>query len=69
MNRFYKLVNKLYTIINRFYIIVNIFYNMVNKLFTKKKGVYLLIILKMNRKLNENLKVEYFCTKPKIGYL
>ena len=30
--------------------------------------MFLLIILKMNMKLNKNSKVEYFCTKP-IDYL
>ena len=59
VNRLYTLVNKLYTIIYKFYIVNNL-YTRVNKLFEKKK----LIILKMNMKLNENVKVRHFCIKP-----
>ena len=64
VNILYTLVNKLYTIINKFYVVVNHLDTMKNKLFTKK-NVFLLLVLKMDMKLNENLKVGYFCTKPK----
>ena len=60
----YTMVNNLFTIINHFYVIVSNLYIIINKLFTKKE-VFLLIVSKMNMKLNKNPKVEYFCTKPK----
>ena len=58
-NRLYTMV---YTIINRFYNVLNNLCTMVNKLFTKKR-VFVLIVLKMDMKLNKNLKIKYFCTK------
>ena len=38
---------------------------MVNKLFTKK-GVFLVIVFRMDMKLNKSLKIGYFCTKSNI---
>ena len=38
---------------------------MVNKLFTKKKGISL-VVLKIGLMLNENLKIVHFCTKSTI---
>ena len=54
------MINKLFTIINQFYVIVN-------KLFITKR-VFLLIISKVDMKLNENLKVGYFSQSPKIKW-
>ena len=63
VNRLYTVINKLYTMINNLFIIINYFYIIVsnlyviriNKLFTKK-NIILLIILKLNMKLNKNPK-------------
>ena len=50
------MINQLSTIINEFHIIVSNLYIMANKLFTKER-IYLFIVLKMDVKLNENLKM------------
>ena len=42
---------------------VNNLYTIINQLFTKKT-VFLLIVLRVDMKLNKNPKVEYFRTKP-----
>ena len=63
VNRLYTMVNKLFTIINQFYVVVSNLYTIINKLFTKKI-VFLLIVLKVDMKLNKNIKVGYFYTKP-----
>ena len=56
------MVNDLFTIINQFYIIVSNLYIIINKLFIKKM-VFLLLISKVDMKLNKNPKlIEYFCT-------
>ena len=58
------MVNRLYTLLNKLYIIINTFYILVNNLYTvylPKKKVFLLIILKMDMKLNGHLKVGCFC--------
>ena len=51
INRLYTIINKLSAIINKFYIVIdNIYIYNNNKLFTKKKNIFLLIILKINMK-------------------
>ena len=62
INRLYSIINNLFTIINHFHVIVNNLYTIINKLFTKK--IFLLIVQKIDMKLNKNLKIRYFCTKP-----
>ena len=42
--------------------LLQIIYTTINKLFTKNK-VFLLIISKVDMKLDESLKVGYFCIK------
>ena len=66
VNKLYTMINNLFTIITHFYAIVSNLYTIINKLFTKK--VFLLIVSKVDMKLNKNLKVEYFCTKHIILY-
>ena len=56
VNRLYTIVNNLFTITNHFYVVVNNLCTIINKLFTKKM-VFLLIVSKMNMKLNKNIKV------------
>ena len=64
VNRLYIMVNNLFIIINQFYIIVSNLYTIINKLFTKKR-VFLLIVLKVDMKLNKNAKEEYFLYKAR----
>ena len=69
INRLYTIVNRLYTMINKLFTIINQFYIVVNNLYTIKiiiyqKIIFLLIFSKVDIKLNENLKIGYFCTKP-----
>ena len=54
------MVNKLSTIIKKFNVVKKKLCTIVNKLFTKKKLVFLLIVLKIDMKLNEKLKVQQF---------
>ena len=45
------MINNLFIIINYFFVVNNL-YTIINKLFIKK--IFLLIVLKMNKKLNES---------------
>ena len=56
------MVTNLFIIINRFYIVISNLYTIIKKLFNK--NVFLLIISKVDMKLNKKKKVGYFCTKP-----
>ena len=60
INRIYTKINNLFIITNQFYVVSK---TIINKLFTKKE-YFLLIVSKMSMKLNKNLKIGYFCTKP-----
>ena len=55
VNYFYIMINNLFTIINYFYFVVSNLYTIINKSFIKK--IFLLIVSKMNMKLNKNSKV------------
>ena len=68
VNRLYIIINKLFIIINQFYVVVSNLYIIINKLFIKKI-VFLLIILKIDMKLNKKSKVKYFCREPQRFYL
>ena len=57
------MVNNSFTRINHFYIVVSNLYIIINKLFIQKI-VFLLIVSKVDMKLNKNPKVGYFCKKP-----
>ena len=48
------MINNLFIIINYFFVVNNL-YTIINKLFIKK--IFLLIVLKMNKKLNESSKI------------
>ena len=58
------MVNNLFTIKDNFYIIISNLYSIINKLFIKKR-LFLLVVSKMDMKLNKNSKGGYFCIKPK----
>ena len=64
VHRLCTIVNNLLTITNQFYIVVSNLYTIINKLFTKKR-VFLLIIIKVDMKLNKSTKEEYFLYKAR----
>ena len=53
VNRLYTMVNNLFTIINQFYIVVSNLYVIISKLLQKKKKDFLLIVSKVDMKLNK----------------
>ena len=59
VNRLYSMVNNLFTTINHFYVVVSNLYITINKLVNKKE-YFLLIVSKMDMKLNKNLKLNIF---------
>ena len=68
VNRLYTIANRLYTMENNLFIIINHFYVVISNLYTiinyLPKKIFLLIVSKMDMKLNKNSKVGYFCRKP-----
>ena len=55
VNKLYIMINNLFTIINQFYVVISNLYTIINKSFTKK--IFLLIISKVDMKVNKNLHV------------